>query len=100
MERRGQDVLFAFFATSCAFCFRESTTKKRRARRFFLFYLRVLRCFVVDFHRFRASPRDMKAPRRINHEEAKSTKDFSCSIFVFFVASWLIFIVSGRRHVT
>jgi len=34
-------------------------------------------------------------PRRNEEHEG-----FSCSIFVFFVASWLIFIVSGRRHVT
>src|SRR5262249_40741937 len=31
---------------------RKSTTKKRRARRFFLVFLRVLRFFVVDFHSF------------------------------------------------
>src|SRR5262249_31982354 len=31
---------------------RESTTKKRRARRFFLTILRVLRFFVVDLHSF------------------------------------------------
>ncbi|MGH9752850.1 MAG: hypothetical protein ACREA2_08695, partial [Blastocatellia bacterium] len=39
-----------------------------------------------DFHYFRASQRDMKAPQEINHEETKSTKVFSdpssCSSFL------------------
>jgi len=109
MERRGQDVLFAFFATSCAFCFllrkpwvriassvlsasilfplskpiTESTLEAMRTQErfslfqgvardmndssenqprrkeghegFILFYLRVLRVFVVAFHFFWAS---------------------------------------------
>src|SRR5262245_45416702 len=36
----------------CRALLRESTTKKRRARRLFLSFLRVLRFFVVDFHSF------------------------------------------------
>src|SRR5262245_19106648 len=41
---------------------RKSTTKKRRARRFSLVFLRVLRFFVVDFHSFPgATPCDMIA---------------------------------------
>jgi len=33
--------------------------------------------------------------RKMNHEEAKSTKVFWGSFFVLFVSSWFIFIVSG-----
>jgi hypothetical protein len=50
-----------------------------------------------DFHRFRASQRDMQSPQRINHEETKSTKVFSGFFFVPFVSSWLILMISGRR---
>jgi ABC-type iron transport system FetAB permease component len=38
--------------------------------------------------------------QRINHEEAKSTKVFSALVFVPFVSSWLILIVSRRLNAT
>jgi len=36
-------------------------------------------------------------PQKINHEEPKKTKKEQ-KIFVPFVSSWLIFILSGRRQ--
>jgi len=38
------------------------------------------------------------SPRGINHEETKSTKKDQKKTFALFVSSWLIPIVSGRRH--
>src|SRR5262249_11851225 len=39
----------------------------------------------------------MRAPPKINHEETKSAKIYFHSFFVFFVSSWLIFVVSWRH---
>jgi hypothetical protein len=33
-----------------------------------------------------------------NHEETKKTKKEQKKVFVLFVSSWLIFILSGRRR--
>jgi hypothetical protein len=43
---------------------RKSTTKKRRTRRFILFFLRVLRFFVVDFLGRKSDERESKIPSR------------------------------------
>src|SRR5262245_19507796 len=51
---------------------------------------------ILVIHRFKFH-RYSFSPPRINHEETKTTKVFSCSSFVFFISSWLIFNLSGRH---
>jgi hypothetical protein len=48
----------------------------------------------------RVAKRQRAKNQRINHEETKSAKVFSCLFFVPFISSWLILIVSGRRNAT